>query len=77
MTTQTPLQWQAVVWCTHLGCKAECFTDSERREMYVILGGVDDIAAVMLGNVFWCERVIVDFPFHKMIFGALVGERFQ
>ena len=74
MTTWTP---QAIVRCRHLGRKVECFLDGKRGEMYVVLGGVDNIAAVVLGNVFWCERVIMHFTFHKMILGALVGERFQ
>ncbi|KAH9172854.1 hypothetical protein EDB89DRAFT_841196 [Lactarius sanguifluus] len=49
MTTRTP---QAIVRCTHLGHKAECFLDGKRWEMHVVLGGVDDIAAVVLGHVF-------------------------
>ena len=73
--TRTPLY--ASVWCTHLGRKAKCFIDGKRREMYVVLGGVDDIAAVVLGNVFWCKRVVMHFTIHTVILCALVGESFQ
>ena len=59
--------------CTHLGCKAESFVDGKRREMYVVLGGVNNIATVMFGDIFWCEGVIMDIPFHEMILGALVS----
>ena len=74
VTTTRP---QAIVRCTHLGREAESFLDGKRGKMYVVLGGVDDIPAIVLGNVFRCEGVIMHFTFHKMILGALVGERFQ
>src|SRR5882762_5444198 len=75
MTTRVPLK--AIVRCTHFGGKAESFIDGKCGEMYGVLGRVDDIAAVVLGNIFWSERVIMYFTIHAIIFGALVGKCFQ
>lgn len=41
------------------GRKAKSVMDGKRKEMYVALGGGDYIAAVVLGKVFWCERVMI------------------
>ncbi len=75
MTTRVPLK--AIVRCTHLGRKTESFIDGKCGEMYVVLGRVVNIAAVVLGNVSWSERVVMDFAIHAIIFGALVGKYFQ
>jgi hypothetical protein len=45
--------------------------------MNIILGAVSDVAAVVFGNIFWSERVIVHITLHEMIFCALIGKRFQ
>lgn len=68
---------EARMWCAHLGCKLQRLVDCECWEMNVILGAVNDVAAVVLGNILCGERVIVYLALHKMIFGTLIGKRLQ
>jgi hypothetical protein len=68
---------EASMWCAHLSCKPQRLIDREGGEMNVILRAVRDIAAEVLSDILWRERVVVYFTLHKMIFCALIGERFQ
>src|SRR5229473_7800161 len=68
---------EASMWCAHLGCKPQRLIDREGGEMNVILRTVRDVTAEVLRNILWRERVVVYFTLNKMIFYALIGERFQ
>lgn len=68
---------EACMWRAHLGRKPQRLVDRECGEMNVILGAISDVATVVLGNIFWTERVIVHFTLHEMVFCALIGKGFQ
>ena len=65
------------MWCAHLGSKPQRLVDCEGREMNVILWAVRDVAAEVLGNVLWGERIVVHFTLNEVIFCTLISESLQ
>ena len=69
--------FEACMRRAHLSGKLQRLVDRECGEMNVIFGAVNHVAAEVLGNILWSERVIVHLTLHEMIFSPLIGESFQ
>ena len=62
---------------TRLGRKPQRLIDRQSREMYVVLGAVNDISPEFFGDILWSQGVIMYLALHEMIFCTLIGKRFE
>jgi len=65
------------VWGTSLGCEPNRFLDGEGREMNVVLGGVLDVTAIVIGDLLGGQGTVVDITLDVVVGIALVCDHFE
>jgi hypothetical protein len=71
------LSVEACMRRTRLRGESERLVDGQRREVYVVLGRVHQVAAVVLRHRRGREGVVADVAMHGVVLAALVGKRLE
>jgi len=62
---------------TSLGRESDRFLDGQGGEVNVVFGGILNVTAIVSGNVFWSERVVMDVTPDVVVSIALVREHLE
>jgi len=65
------------MWGTSLGRESDHFLNGKGGEVNVVFGGILNVTAIVSGNIFWSEGVVVDITLDVVVSIVLVHEHLE